>query len=146
MAIVLRCNGGLERGDGEEGRRSRRQEDYQLFLCIDMNINNRGSATRGQARRRTQSAWLSSLPPSYMNYISYVQLFTFYKAITVHRHGVQAIARFPTAAIVLHLSFCTVSIVSEVTSFSRHTTLQIIFRICTSERFPLRPFGTINVL
>lgn len=56
-------------GTGKGGRRLRRQEGYQLFLCIDMNINNRGSATRGQARRRTQSAWQPSLPPLYELYL-----------------------------------------------------------------------------
>lgn len=43
-----------------------RQEACQLFLCIDMNINNRGLATWGQAYRRTQSAWRGPLCCSYI--------------------------------------------------------------------------------
>lgn len=54
------CEGTAEKGGGPTAVAEARK-GHQLFLCIDMNINNRGSATRGQARHRTQSAWQSSL-------------------------------------------------------------------------------------
>lgn len=59
---------------GGLGRRLRGQEACQLFLCIDMNINNRSLPTWGQACRRTQSAWQSSLLPLHINYIRYIDV------------------------------------------------------------------------